>query len=211
MSEPIKSVGEQIVDMFNAALIQQGVEAAYTLEDLTIGAPVAYEPGSYDETNLEAPNTSLPVSVGTGDEKIDFNLHYTRLTVAGLLAPRATTIEGTGDESSTYDLLDAINELINYELSVDDVTDELLVETNGITTVVVKADPTSLAVTGQGTLVVEAGGASPQARVASFSEPTPPADDETVADEPTDPVADEGQGEEADASGDADGEEQSQA
>ena len=48
MSEPIKSVGEQIVDMFNAALIQQGVEAAYTLEDLTIGAPVAYEPGSYD-------------------------------------------------------------------------------------------------------------------------------------------------------------------
>ncbi|WJJ55106.1 hypothetical protein [Xanthomonas phage RTH11] len=208
MSEPIKSVGEQIVDMFNAALIQQGVNAEYTLEDLTIGAPVAYEPGSYDETNPEAPNTSLPVTVGTGDDLISFNLHYTRLTIAGLLAPRASTIEGTGDESSTYDLLDAINELIKYELTVDDVTDELLVDTNGIVTVLIKADPASLAVSGQGTLVVESGSA-PQARVASFSEPTPPVDETANTEPASEPTADEGQGDEV--ADDADGEEQSQA
>lgn len=183
MSDPVKSIKEQLVDLFNAALIAEGVEAAYTVDDVTFGEVEAYDEGTFDPNSQTDHNTSVEVTVGEFLEQVTSRLHYTRYNLATLVGLRAPSFAGDADATSTYDVLDEVNEHIKVELTVEDVSDELV--DDGLVTL--KAIPQSLLVFGEATLVIE-GGTNPQARgfvAPPAPEPTPEPTGETDGDEPT--------------------------
>ncbi len=180
MSNPIKPVKEQLVDLFNAALIQEGYEAAYVVGDVVFGEVTPYDEGTFDPTDHNSHNTSVEISVGEWLEQVQSRLHYTRYNLASLVGIRAPEFAGDADATSTYDVLDAINEHLGVELTVEDVED-LLIE-DGVVTL--KAIAQSLQVFGTATLTIE--GVAPQARVASFSAPSEPTETTPPASEPTD-------------------------
>lgn len=150
---PIK---EQIVVLFNEQLADSGIDTEYDAEDLTFGDPIPYEPGTVDPSEPEAINTRITVTAGEGLETITYQLHYTRLDLATLASIRAPEVVGTGSETSTHDLLEALSEHLHFELTEDDLEDDLI-EGDGELTVVLRAKVDSLAVTGQTSLIVGSG------------------------------------------------------
>lgn len=166
MSDPVKSVKEQLVDMLNASLVNEGIEAEYTVADVTFGEVTPYDEGTYDPTSLTGHNTSVVGSVGEFLEQVDFRLHYTRYNLHLLAGLRPHEFAADAEATSTYDVLAEINEHLKVELTEDDLVDELIED--GVVTL--KAKPTSLQVFGETQLTIE--GSAPQARVASFSVPS---------------------------------------
>ncbi len=153
MSNPTpKPIDEQLLDLFNAALAQSGNSTEYALEDLTFGTPVAYDPETIDPSEPEAHNTSLLVTAGEGLEQVTYNLHYTRLSLERLFAPRDPELLVSAVPDTTYPILEDISEHIGFVLSEDDVEDLEIV--NG--TVTVTAVPESLAVFGSATILAVA-------------------------------------------------------
>jgi hypothetical protein len=152
---------EQLVELFNEQLALSGIDTEYTEEDLTFGDPVAYEPGTVDPSEPEAINTRITVTAGEGLEQIVYQLHYTRLDLTTLGALFAPEVEGTGSETSTHDLLEALSAHLRVELTEDDLEDELL-EGDGVITVTLRAKADSITVIGETTLTVTAseGGSS---------------------------------------------------
>lgn len=180
MSDPVKSVKEQLVDLFNAALIREGVEAAYTVDDVTFGEVTPYDEGTFDPNNKDAHNTSVEVSVGEFLEQVTSRLHYTRYNLATLAGLRAPELDADADATSTYDVLLEVNDHLKVELEEEDLTDELIED--GV--IVLKANPQSLQVFGQASLTIE--GVQPQQRVAATIVPPPQAPEQTETTPPVD-------------------------
>lgn len=120
MSNPL-TTKEKLVELFNAQLAASGIDTEYTEEDLVFSAPVAYEPGTFDANEPEAANTSIVVTAGTGLEQIVYRLHYCRLSLARLFAPRAQTIALEDAPTTAHSAIDEVSELIEFELTTADV------------------------------------------------------------------------------------------
>lgn len=150
MSNP-KPIKEQLVDLLNAQLAANGIETEYDLADLTFGAPEAYDPETIDESEPESANTSVLVTYGEGFEQVQYRLHYCRLDIATLLAPREASFLVEEEPTSTHDVLTEVSEHVNFELTAADLVDSAV--TAGVVTI--KAAPGSFAVRGEGSLEVE--------------------------------------------------------
>lgn len=144
MSQPLP-IKEQLVILFNTRLAESGISTEYEEEDLTFAAPEAYDPGTIDESEPESANTSVLVTAGEGLEQVQYRLHYCRLNLARLASIRAASIEIDGSPTSTHDLLAEVSAHIKFELTEDDVSDELI--DDSIVTLI--AEETSLSVIGQ--------------------------------------------------------------
>lgn len=172
MSDPILSVKDQLAELFNESLLaQQGLETEYVVEDLTFAVPALYAPGVIDLTQPTSRNTSLLVSVEVpaeieGDEPtvIQSNLHYNRLHVPVLISNFGGDVEGTGDEASTHDLLEALSAALGTELLAEDFEDEILDEVDAETyTCTLRATANSLGYFGEGTITIKFPAAAPPA------------------------------------------------
>jgi hypothetical protein len=144
MSQPVP-IKEQLIDLFNARLLASGITTEYAEEDLTFGDPEAYDPETLDPAEPEGANTSILVTAGEGLEEIQYRLHYCRLDLARLASIRADEIEIDGSPTSTHDLLEELSAHVKFELTEDDLSDELI-EDDVVTLI---AEATSLAVIGQ--------------------------------------------------------------
>lgn len=149
MSNPM-TITEQLVELFNNALAQSGNSTEYTEEDLTFAAPVAYEEGTVDESEPEAHNTSVLVTAGEDFTQVTYNLHYHRLNLERLFAPREPSIEVAVLPATTHDILEELSEHVGFELTETDVQD--LPIANGVITV--RAVAASLAVMGEAQILV---------------------------------------------------------
>lgn len=182
MSNPA-TIQEQLVSLLNEALLaQQGLEAEYSVEDVTFGEPTLYAPGVIDLTQPTSRNTVVGLTVEVAGEdaeadpiEITYNMHYNRLSIAHLLERSEGEIELTGDETSVYDILDQINARIGVELSEDDIEETLIEEDEGVYSVVLRAADASLGYFGEIVLALTAP-----------VQDDPPADD-PPADDPEEP------------------------
>lgn len=147
MSNPL-TTKQKLIELFNAQLLASGITTEYDEADLTFSAPIAYEPGTVDENEPEAANTSIVVTAGTGLEQIVYRLHYCRLNLARLFEPRAESIALEASPANTHAALDDVSELIEFELATTDVANTAV--SGGIITFTALA--TSLAVVGAATI-----------------------------------------------------------
>lgn len=149
MSNPT-TITEKLIELFNDALLQSGNSTEYAEEDLTFAAPVAYEEGTVDESEPEAHNTSVLVTAGEDFTQVQYQLHYHRLDLERLFAPREPSLELAELPTSTHDILEELSEHVGFELSEDDVQD--LPIASGVITV--RAVAASLAVIGQAEILI---------------------------------------------------------
>lgn len=126
MSNP-KPINEQLVDLFNAALAQSGIETEYDVADLTFQAPVAYDPETIDENEPESANTSIECTAGEGLEQITYRLHYCRLDLATLASRKEDFFVGSlAGGTSAHDLLAEISEALGIAVTAADIDDTAL-------------------------------------------------------------------------------------
>jgi len=155
MSNP-KPINEQLVDLFNAALAQSGVETTYVLADLTFQAPVAYDPETIDTNEPESANTSIECTAGEGLEQINYRLHYCRLDLAHLVSLRDDFFEGSVAPGTTaHDLLAEISETLGIAVTADDIEDTAQTDvTAEDAKLLIKAKAASLAFRGEVSVTV---------------------------------------------------------
>ncbi len=144
------STKAQLVMLMNDSLNQQFIAANYAEGDVTLGAPQVNTDTTHPNHDF---NTVISATIGSGETQQVFTLHYNRLDIAQLLAPRGPSIDGDGTETSTHDTLPLVNAHIGFNLDVADVSDDLLTTVDADnSTITLKATATSLAVYGQGEL-----------------------------------------------------------
>lgn len=155
MSNP-KPIKEQLIDLLNAALAQQGNPTVYVEADLTFGRPVAYDEGTVDTSEPDSFNTSIEVTAGEGLTEVKYRLHYHRYDLAHLASLRPSTINAAlATESSTHDVLALINTHYGVPLLADDLEDDLFESVDADSyRVLLNATADSLGVIGSAALVI---------------------------------------------------------
>lgn len=163
MSDSIQPIKEQLVQLFNQALLeQQSIESHFTAEDLEFSTPTLYDASVVDLNDPTTRNSMVQISVHPESEDeeetapLTYSLHYNRLSVAHLVANYGDVILGDGTEVSTHDALDLLSDALGTVLDAEDFEDVLIEEvTEGERRITLRALESSLGYFGETTINME--------------------------------------------------------